>query len=91
MSKWAILWRESDKNLAGPSERLIGRFGWGQPEVPDFLAGYTTMVFETREAARKYKRERYGYIGRRADLRRYPHGWLSPKVVKVRVRVEVVK
>ncbi len=42
-------------------------------------------IFRTRRAARDYAFEKLGYIVRRDDLRREPHGWLSPKVVRVTI------
>lgn len=41
------------------------------------------LFFNTREEARAYNREHYGYIRNRPDLQREPHGWTVPKVVKV--------
>ena len=43
------------------------------------------VLFSTREEARKYNQTRYGYIKDRADLKKEPHGWKMPRVVKVQV------
>ena len=44
-----------------------------------------TLLFKTRAAAMEYREEKYGYIRRRADLRREPFGWQMPSIVKVAV------
>lgn len=85
---WAVKWRE-DSWLDGKSEYLIGRFGSGG-KIPDILSGYITMVFKTREQARKFVKRKFGYIRKRPDLRREPHGWKMPVVVKVNVTVEEI-
>jgi hypothetical protein len=87
MSQWAIKYR-SDNRLDGKREYLVGRFGMGNPSVPSHMAGHTMMVFRTRQDARDYARERYGYIKDRPDLRAEPHGWKAPQIVKVKVTVE---
>jgi hypothetical protein len=45
------------------------------------------IVFETREEARDYIRVRHGYIAKRPDLRREPHGMKMPVAVRVRITV----
>lgn len=83
---WAVKW-QSENLLDGKTQYLMG--GWG-PQisgVPRCFAGYTTMVFRTRQAARDFIREYYGYIRRRADLRCEPHGWKTPIPVRVTVQV----
>jgi hypothetical protein len=42
-------------------------------------------LFPTREAARRFRDEQYGYIKHRADLRREPHGWRLPIPIRVQV------
>ena len=86
MAKWGILWREESR-LDGKVEHLLGRFS-SIDNVPPHVAGYTTMVFDSRQAARNYLRTCYGYISTRIDLRREPLGWKMPKVVKVAVSVQ---
>jgi hypothetical protein len=46
-----------------------------------------SLVFTTRDAARAYAKQHYGYIATRRDLRREPHGWRVPQIVKVTVTV----
>lgn len=46
------------------------------------------ILFVSREAARAWAKERYGYIAKRPDLRREPHGWFPPKVVKVKLSLQ---
>jgi len=45
-------------------------------------------LFRTRELARERVTRLYGYIKRRPDLRAEPHGWLTPRPVRVTVKVE---
>lgn len=71
---WGILWRSENK-LEGKREHLI--WDWKDPRR------VTPKFFRTRAEARRYQQDRYGYIARRKDLRREPHGWKSPIVVKV--------
>jgi hypothetical protein len=47
------------------------------------------VVFNTRREARAYVSQKYGYIRHRPDLRRDPHGWRMPKVVRVIITMEV--
>lgn len=69
--RWAVLWR-SQNCLDGKREYFLWECG-------------NPMLFTTRAQARSYIKERYGYIATRPDLRAEPHGWRSPKAVKVRV------
>jgi hypothetical protein len=43
------------------------------------------VLFATRQAARSFADEKFGYIRNRPDLRDEPHGWRIPRAVKVRV------
>lgn len=72
--RWALLWR-SDNWLDGRREHLVY-----DERVP--------VLFRTRQEARDWRDERYGYIRERPDLRREPHGWRLPLPVKVRVVLE---
>lgn len=90
MTAWAIRWR-SENRLDGKTERLVGRFCRGASPVPDAVSGYTKAVFKTRQQARKFLRDNYGYIRFRKDLQAEPHGWKPPKVVKVVVTVQEIE
>ena len=70
---YALLWRSRTKR-DGLSEHIIHK-----DCVP--------MLFSTRSQARTCREKYYGYLRSSPDLRREPHGWLMPKVVKVRVEV----
>jgi len=83
---WAIK-RESNNQLDGHRVSLLGGARFGRP--PEWR-GYTIMVFKTRAEARVHIREHYGYMAKRPDLRREPHGWKAPKPVKVAVSVKEV-
>jgi len=45
--------------------------------------GKNVAIFKTRQQARDFRDEYYGYIRDRPDLKAEPHGWTVPKVVKV--------
>lgn len=85
---WAILGR-SENQLDGKREYLQGRYFYKAPDVPDFVSGYKIMVFKTREQARAHVREHCINLRERPDLRKEPHGWKPPKIVKVNVLIEV--
>jgi len=76
MSLWGVLQRRSDLCIDGPSERLM-------PVVP--WAYHGPAVFRTRQEARDFIAEHYGYIKNRPDLASHPHGWLMPRPVKIRI------
>jgi hypothetical protein len=80
---WAVLWT-SDNQLDGFRQYLEG--GVRFDRLPQF-AGYRTMVFPSRSAARDFIKREYGYIAERPDLRREPHCWRVPRPVRVRVTV----
>ena len=83
MMPWAIKWRSENK-LDGKRERLMGGVRYDRPYM---FGGYKTMVFRTRDEARHYLKENYGHLAERDDLKREPHGWKMPQVVKVSVSV----
>lgn len=73
LRRWGILWR-SRNLLDGDREFLMGE-------------GKGPVLFETRQEARSYCEQVYGYIRGRADLRTEPHGWRMPQVVRVTVEM----
>lgn len=74
--RWGILHRTSAACIDGAREWLEGHPRTG------------TLLFGTREEARRSVRNRFGYLAQRQDLALPPHGWLQPIVVRVRVTVE---
>lgn len=50
-------------------------------------SGGDFVLFHSRASARRFAKERYGYIAHRPDLKAEPFGWHMPQVVKVRVMV----
>ena len=73
--RWTILWRENN--------RLDGRrefFMWDPGTAGPYL-------FRTRREAREEIKKRWGYIARRPDLRKEPHGWKMPVPMKVTVHL----
>ena len=75
-SKWGLLWR-SENLLDGKCRHLISEEG-------------KILFFHTRQEARDYAYLKYGYIKKRPDLQAEPHGWDFPKVVKIKLSVEVI-
>ena len=71
MVRWVVLFRSRNK-MGGYRQYIVRDKG-------DFA------MFRTKKAARAYAFETLGYISRRDDLRREPHGWMTPKVVRVTV------
>lgn len=67
--RWAVKWRQKN-SLDGTTEYFIGRH---------------KNVFTSRNAARIYIQEKYGYIKTRPDLQQEPHGWKMPIPVKVKI------
>lgn len=49
------------------------------------------LLFDSREKARIYIDANYGYIRKRADLRRPPFNWRMPKAVKIEVSIKEIK
>jgi len=76
---WAIL-HHSVNALDGDRSNFAGTTG--HPS--------RTLLFESRDEARKALKARWGYIAQRPDLRREPHGWRMPRVVRVAVSVEMI-
>lgn len=70
---WALLWRSCNK-LDGRREHIVYK-------------NCLPALFRTREQARRFAAQEYGYIRRRKDLRTEPHGWRIPKPVRVSVNV----
>ena len=59
---------------------------WQDRSDPHLIYGDAVPVlFMTRQEAREYAAERFGYIGRRPDLRRAPHHWRMPIPIRVEV------
>ncbi len=80
---WALLWH-SENQLNGVTEHLMG-----PGSLP--VVGPGPMLFSTYKQARQYLRDNYTYLKTREDLRREPHGWRMPRIVRVSVSVRVEK
>lgn len=70
-TRWSLMWH-SKNALDGEKRHLIY-----ENRLP--------VIFRTRQEARAYAEERYGYIKNRPDLRSEPHGWRFPQPIRVRV------
>jgi len=68
---WALEWYSKNR-IDGEKKHLVHYLG-------------LVKLFRTREKAREYRDERFGYIRNRPDLRKEPHGWRLPQPVKVKV------
>lgn len=75
---WAIKWI-SENNLDGRLEFYVG-------DHKSNRAG--PVLFKTREQARAFRDDRFGYIRNRPDLKAEPHGWKFPRVERVRLSLE---
>lgn len=83
---WAVKWRQTGANPNWePHSHLITLPRW----YPQYEC-YTLMFFPTRALARAWAKKHYGYIARRGDLRKYPHGWRSPVVVRATMEVKEI-
>lgn len=91
---WGVKWR-SKNALDGERSYLIGRVtaphGDGHPIVQPAGDQTPLVTFATRQAARAFIRDRYGYIATRPDLRAEPHGWRLPIPVRIKITVAEVK
>lgn len=70
---WAAQWR-SRSNLSGAREYLLNE-------------NCLPVMFLSRDAARAWIKDKFGYIAMHPDLRVEPHGWKMPRAVRVRVIV----
>lgn len=68
---WALVWRGENK-IDGKRNHIINK-------------NCVPLLFLTRQQAREYNEEHYGYIRQRPDLREEPHGWKMPLPIKVKV------
>ena len=68
---WGLLWR-SNNRLDGETAYLIHEH-------------CLPVLFKTRQAARDYANQRFGYIKNTPDLQCEPHGWRFPTAVRVSV------
>lgn len=74
--RWAIVERR-DNRLDGPASWI-------------HFQNLEPKLFRSRESARLYVKERFGYLKSRPDLFAEPHGWRMPKVVRVTITVEIL-
>lgn len=69
---WGLLWYSRNR-LDGVTRYLL--YANGLP-----------LLFRTRQEARRWRDENYGYIRDREDLRAEPHGWRLPAPIKVELK-----
>lgn len=74
VADWAAEWYS--KNLLDGINRHLLRNG-------DCIV----QMFKTRRETREFIKREYGYIKHRKNLRSEPHGWRSPRPVRVEVKV----
>lgn len=84
---WGVLWRTSGLSIDGEGQRFMGSI----LEVSLASKGFPMLLFASRNAASAYIKERWGYIARRPDLHRAPHGWRMPIPAKVEVSMRLAK
>ena len=68
---WGVMWHDKGW-LDGPRKHLIFKGG-----VP--------VLFTTRAKARRWVKDKFGYILALPDLKNQPHGWMPLYPVKVEV------
>lgn len=61
---------------------------WRGNETHIMWSDCMPLLFKTRKAAREYAAEHFGYIPKRADLRKPPHNWRMPRAIRVAVQLE---
>jgi hypothetical protein len=86
MKGWAVKWSSGPNNV---DQKLQERLCLYDATIAA-RRGTTIMFFKSRAAARAYRDERYGYIKTRRDLRRYPHDWRLPRVVRATLEVKEI-
>lgn len=82
---WGLLWRQENER-EGYRQHLLGTFPIATTAHPIFQ-GVRVAQFATRREAREHIKKHYGYIAKRPDLQREPHGWKMPVPVKIKVVV----
>jgi len=83
--KWAVEWQQANR-LDGVTQHWMAKWFTHRDDV---YTGCYLALFDTRQEARAWVKEHYGYIANRPDLQIEPHGWKVPKVFKV--RIELIK
>jgi hypothetical protein len=85
--RWAVKWSSGPDNI---DRKLNEHFCFNQPE--DMRYEYRTVpaFFRTRNAARDWRDRHFGYLRDRSDLKKYPHNWRLPRVVRVDITVTEV-
>lgn len=69
-------------------EGFYGNLWCAPRSIP--LEGFTlTYSFATREKARAWIKEHYGYIRTRPDLKAAPFYWKTPKPVRIKITAEI--
>lgn len=86
---WAVKWRSGPDNIDHKrTEHLLTLAVWAGDKA---CHAQHTAFFKTRDAARQWAKTHYGYIARRGDLRKYPHDWRSPVVVRATLEVKEIE
>jgi hypothetical protein len=80
-----VKWRSGPDNVDGKRWEHLILFDWKQRKGS--RDNHNVMFFPTRKLAREFAKE-WAYIARRSDLRRYPHDWHSPVVVRTTLEVK---
>jgi hypothetical protein len=78
---WAVKWHAGPNNT---DQKVCEHF------LPRVNGDITSIFFKSRKAAREWNKSHYGYIAARRDLRRYPHDWRVPRVVRVSIEIKEI-
>jgi hypothetical protein len=73
-TRWGAMWVQKGPEA---SSHLLNHRGRRLP-----------LLFDTKSQATTWIKFEYGYIAKRADLRKAPHHWRMPKAVKVTVKYD---
>lgn len=76
-TRWGIEWY-SNNSLDGGRRHIVWKYG-----MP--------LLFFSKKEAAQFIRKEYGYIAKRQDLRREPHGWRVPHPILVNVTIAKVE
>lgn len=85
---WAVKWRSGPDNV---DKKVNEHLNYPMPA--ETKPSWTTrhpVFFKTRREARYWAQKHYGYIARRGDLRKYPHDWKPPLVVRATLTVQEI-
>lgn len=73
VKRWAVRWSSTNQR-----DGTTTYFLWD---------GTVPLLFRTKAECQEYIKDHWGYIRKRRDLFKEPHGWRMPKAVRVVVTI----